>query len=72
MRNNVVVGHREKRVLKIMAVYFELLMEEMYKYITAVFGPLPTNMIYSENGNFDDCVKLPMTNFSTCLVLEVI
>lgn len=55
-----------------MAVYFELLMEEMYKYITAVFGPLPTNMIYSENGKFDDCVKLPMTNFSTCLVLEVI
>lgn len=40
-------------------------MQEIYKYITEVFGPLPENMIYSPNGSFEDCVKLPMTNFST-------
>lgn len=40
-------------------------MYEMYKYITEVFGPLPENMIYSPSGSFDDCVKRPMTDFST-------
>lgn len=40
-------------------------MDEMYKYITEVYGPLPENMIYSPNGSFNDCVKRPMTNFST-------
>lgn len=40
-------------------------MQEIYKYITEVFGPLPENMIYSPNGSFNDCVKSPMTNFST-------
>ena len=40
-------------------------MQEIYKYITEVFGPLPENMIYSPNGSFDDCVKRPMTDLST-------
>ena len=40
-------------------------MQEIYKYITEVFGPLPENMIYSPNGSFEDCVKLPMTDLST-------
>ena len=40
-------------------------MEEMSKYVEAVFGPLPENMIYSPNGSFEDCVKRPMTDLST-------
>ena len=40
-------------------------MEEMSKYVEAVFGPLPENMIYSPNGSFMDCVKRPMTDLST-------
>lgn len=40
-------------------------MQEIYKYITEVFGPLPENMIYSPNGSFNDCEKRPMTELST-------
>lgn len=40
-------------------------MEEISKYVEAVFGPLPENMIYSPNGSFEDCVKRPMTDLST-------
>ncbi len=40
-------------------------MDEISKYVEAVFGPLPENMIYSPNGSFVDCVKRPMTDLST-------
>ena len=40
-------------------------MEEISKYVEAVFGPLPENMIYSPNGSFEDCEKRPMTDLST-------
>lgn len=52
-------------VTAVLADNYSKKMYEMYKYITKVFGPLPENMIYSPNGSFNDCVKRPMTNFST-------
>lgn len=52
-------------VTAVLADKYSNKMQEIYKYITEVFGPLPENMIYSPNGSFEDCVKLPMTNFST-------
>lgn len=52
-------------VTAVLADKYSKKMYEMYKYITEVYGPLPENMIYSPNGSFNDCVKRPMTNFST-------
>ena len=52
-------------VTAVLADKYSKKMYEMYKYITEVYGPLPENMIYSPNGSFNDCVKCPMTNFST-------
>lgn len=52
-------------VTAVLADKYSKKMYEMYKYITEVYGPLPENMIYSPSGSFNDCVKRPMTNFST-------
>ena len=52
-------------VTAVLADKYSKKMDEMCEYITKVFGPLPENMIYSPNGSFNDCVKRPMTNFST-------
>lgn len=52
-------------VTDVLADKYSNKMQEIYKYITEVFGPLPKNMIYSPNGSFNDCVKRPMTDFST-------
>ncbi|MCR5494018.1 MAG: hypothetical protein K6F15_00085 [Treponema sp.] len=52
-------------VTDVLADKYSNKMQEIYKYITEVFGPLPENMIYSKDGSFKDCVKRPMTDFST-------